>query len=288
MLMPIRGAQGRLQLSLQAAGAGQAPQLTVQRQEPPLQVVRAFSAADGAAVVHLHNLSGGVLGGDCLRIEAEIGPGARAQLTSIGANRVYRQRTGLPEAMQSTHLRVQEGGLLEYLPDLLIPYARSRYRQVTTIDLARDAGLFYWEMMAPGRVAHGELFAFGELTLDLDIHAEGRPIALERLHLAPGERPPAALVRMGGYRYSATFYACRVGAPAGTWLALEDRLEQIARLLSVPGEVLWGVSALVAHGVVVRALGMNSRQLSTGLVQFWQLAKCELYGAQALLPRKSY
>lgn len=286
--MPIRGAQGRLQLSIQAAGTGQPPQLTVQRQEPPLRVVRAFSAADGAAVVHLHNLSGGVLGGDCLRIEAEVGPGARAQLTSTGATRVYRQRTALPEAVQSTHLRVQAGGLLEYLPDPLIPYAGSRYRQETTIDLAHDAGLFCWEMVAPGRVAHGERFAFAALTLDLDIHAEGRPIALERLHLAPEERPPEAAVRMGGYGYSATFYACRVGAPAGVWPALEERLEQIARSLSTPGEVLWGVSALVSHGVVVRALGMNSRPLSAGLVQFWQLAKSELYGARALLPRKIY
>jgi urease accessory protein len=284
--MPIRGARGHLQLSLQMAEAG--PQLTVQRQEPPLRVVRAFPAADGAAVVHLHNLSGGVLGGDCLRIEAEIGPGVRAQLTSTGATRVYRQRTGLPAAVQTTRLRVQEGALLEYLPDPLIPYAGSRYRQETIIELAPDAGLFYWEMVAPGRVAHGELFEFTELALDLDIHAARRPIALERLQLEPARRPPDSLVRMGGYHYSATFYACRVGTPAATWLALEDRLDQLARLLSLPGQMVWGVSVLAAHGLVVRALGMNSRQLSAGLVQFWQQAKSELYEAQALLPRKIY
>lgn len=63
MLMPIGGAHGHLQLSLRAAAAGQPSQLIVQRQEPPLRVVRAFAAADGTAVVHLHNLSGGVLGG---------------------------------------------------------------------------------------------------------------------------------------------------------------------------------------------------------------------------------
>jgi urease accessory protein len=288
MPMPISGARGHLQLSLQVAEAGQPPQLTVQRQEPPLRVVRAFPAADGAAVVHLHNLSGGVLGGDCLRIEAEIGPGVRAQLTSTGATRVYRQRTGLPAAVQTTRLRVQEGALLEYLPDPLIPYAGSRYRQETIIELAPDAGLFYWEMVAPGRVAHGELFEFTDLALDLDIHAAGRPIALERLQLEPALRPPGSLVRFGGYRYSATFYACRVGAPVATWQALEERLTHSAQTLSQPGEMVWGASTLVAHGVVVRALGMNSRQLSAGLVLFWQQAKCELYGAQALLPRKIY
>lgn len=183
---------------------------------------------------------------------------------------------------------MQEGGLLEYLPDLLIPYAGSRYRQETTIDLAPAAGLFYWEMVAPGRVAHNELFEFAALTLDLEINAAGQPIALERFQLEPALRPPGALVRLGTYRYIATFYACRVGVPAAMWPALEERLDQLARSLSVPGEMLWSASALVAHGVVVRALGMNSRQLSAGLVQLWQLAKQELYQRQALLPRKIY
>lgn len=286
--MSIGGAQGQLQLSICAPAAGQPPRLAVQAQTPPLRVVRAFPAADGAAVAHLHNLSGGILGGDLLRLEATIGPGARAQITSTGATRVYRHRAGLPDAAQRTKLRVQAGALLEYLPDPLIPYAGSRYRQETIIDLAHDAGLFFWEMVAPGRVAHGELFAFESLTLNLDIHADGRPVALERFRLEPAERSPGALARLGGYRYMATLYACRVGAPAATWPALEERLDQLARSLSSPGETLWGVSALAAHGVVVRALGMNSRQLGAGLVQFWQLAKCDLYQARALLPRKIY
>jgi hypothetical protein len=35
--------------------------LAASRQEPPLRVVRAFGAEDGAALVHLHNVSGGLL-----------------------------------------------------------------------------------------------------------------------------------------------------------------------------------------------------------------------------------
>lgn len=286
--MSIGGAQGKLQLNICAPGAGQLARLAVQAQTPPLRVVRAFAAADGTAVAHLHNLSGGVLGGDSLRLEATIEPGARAQITSTGATRVYRHRAGLPDATQVTKLRVQAGAILEYLPDPLIPYARSRYRQETTIDLENDAGLFYWEMVAPGRMAHGELFALESLTLNLDIHADGRLIALERFQLEPAERSPGALARLGGYRYMATLYACRVGAPVAIWQALEERLDQLARSLSLTGETLWGASALAAHGVVVRGLGMNSRQLSAGLVQFWQLAKCDLYQARALLPRKIY
>lgn len=286
--MSVCGVKGHLQLSFSVPAPHQPTQLHVHRQEPPLRVVRAFPAADGAVMVHLHNLSGGVLGGDNLYVEADIGPAARVQLTSTGATRIYRRRVGLPDATQVTRLCVQEGGLLEYLPDPLIPFAESGYHQATTIDLAHDAGLFYWEVLAPGRVAHGELFDFSSLTLDLDINAVGCPIALERLQIDPAQRSPAALVRLAGYRYTATLYACRVGAPSGVWQALEERLEHVARRLSIPGEALWGVSALTAHGLVVRAVGMNSRQLSAGLIQFWQQAKFELYQTPAVLPRKIY
>jgi urease accessory protein len=42
--------------------------LAASRQEPPLKVVRAFELEDGAALVHLHNVSGGLLGGDRLEL----------------------------------------------------------------------------------------------------------------------------------------------------------------------------------------------------------------------------
>src|SRR5437868_10045544 len=61
-------------------------------QEPPLKVVRGFPLADGALLVHLHNLSGGVLGGDWLRTEVRVGHRANAQLTTTGATRLYRSR----------------------------------------------------------------------------------------------------------------------------------------------------------------------------------------------------
>src|SRR4030088_696717 len=50
-------------------------------QEPPLKVVRAFAVQDGTALVHLHNVSGGLLGGDQLELVVNVGAGARVQVT---------------------------------------------------------------------------------------------------------------------------------------------------------------------------------------------------------------
>jgi urease accessory protein len=250
--------------------------------------VRAFGTADGAALVHLHNLSGGVLGGDDLEIEITVGPEARAQLTSTGATRLYRSREDGCAARQTMTAHVGENGLLEYLPDSLIPFAGSRYRQDTRIELVEGAGLFWWEIVAPGREARGEIWACESLCLRTDIVAGGRPIALERIAIEPRRRPLHSLARLGPYRYFATFFLCRVGWEARRWQALEAALDELARDLTRPGELLWGVSALPAHGLSVRALAVSGRELPAGLVAFWRAAKREIYGRDAIPPRKVY
>ncbi|MFN8442371.1 MAG: urease accessory protein UreD [Caldilineaceae bacterium] len=288
LFMPKRGVTANLALHFRQETDGNATLLDICTQEPPLRVVRGFMNTEGEALVHLHNLSGGVLGGDQLGLSIHVGTNAKAQVTSTGSTRLYRHRHGECNALQQTTINVAAGGMLEYLPDTLIPFAGSRYRQCTKIALAENAGLFYWEIITPGREALGELFHYEWLRLDLDICAGGRPIAGERVQLEPTSRPLSSLMRLGQFRYFTTFYVCCVGVAASNWLTLEAALDACAAEQSVPDETLWGVSTLSAHGLVIRGLGMNSRTLQHGLLCFWQVAKRELYGREAIMPRKIY
>ncbi len=260
--------------------------LSSSEQRPPLRVIRAFQLADGAALVHLHNISGGVLGGDRLELEVEVGPHASAQLTTTGATRLYRHRPSMPDASQVNEIKVLENGLLEYLPDALIPFGGARYRQKTRVELDQGAGLFWWEMVAPGREARGEIFDYERLESRLEISAASRPLALERYCLEPRLRPLTSPARLGDYRYFAGFYICRAGLDAARWIEVEKELSEIARQFSRPAEIRWGVSALPRHGLVVRALSMSGRDITTGLIAFWRAAKLKLYGREAVLPRK--
>ncbi len=260
--------------------------LHVREQLPPLKVVRAFPIPGGGALVHLHNVSGGVLGGDQLTLNVEVGSSAYAQLTSTSATRLYRCRPGMPASTQTSSIHVARDGLLEALPDPIIPFAGSQYIQYTRIELARGAGLFWWETLAPGRTAREELFAYTLLQLGLDISAEGRPIAIERLKLEPAKQQLVSRVRFGTYRYCGSFYICKVGLESATWLRLEQELTATAQQLSVPGVISWGVSSLVAHGLVVRVLSFGGKELATGLLAFWRQAKMALYGREAQPPRK--
>jgi urease accessory protein len=283
--MPPR-TQGLLRLSFLYDQQANQTRMMNSEQRPPLKVIRAFAQPDGGTLVHLHNISGGVLGGDQLQMEFDIGPQASVQLTSTSATRIYRSRPGVPTAQQQTRAHVQSGGLLEYLPDPLIPFAGARYRQHTEILLEDDAGLCWWEMLTPGRVASGERFAYEQVQMGLEIKTASRPILYEHFSLEPQRRSPTAATALGEYHYLGNLYLCRVGKAPSYWLQLEKEWGQLAHQISRPGECIWGVSALAAHGLVIRALSQEGRAITAGLLSFWKLARPAIFQREAILPRK--
>lgn len=280
--------EGRLRLNFEVEPTSHQTVMRVLEAQPPLKVVRAFEAEYGAALVHLHNVSGGVLGGDHLMLQVHVGEEARAQVTTTSATRIYRNRADMPPSYQLNEIEVAENGLLELLPDPLIPFAQSAYQQRTAIKLADGAGLFWWETVAPGREARNECFDYDLLGLEVDIQANGRPIALEYARLEPKLRPLSSAARLGAYRYFSTFYICKAGLPAAQWTVLEAELGQLAGTMTRANEILWGVSTLARDGLVVRGVSCDGRSLSSGLLAFWQAAKLALYGQVATPPRKVY
>jgi urease accessory protein len=257
----MRAGQLQASLALVFERSGGHTVLAASRQEPPLRVVRAFPLDDGAALVHLHNVSGGLLGGDTIDLEMRLGEGANAQVTTTGATRLYRPRDESPVTLQANKISVAQNALLEYVPDPIIPFAHARFRQHTTIELADGAGLFWWEILAPGREAYGELFAYQQVELAMEVRALNRPILRERARLEPEKFPVISAARLGLYRYWASFCICRVGLEPRFWLDAEQRLRAIARQFQCPGEVLWSISALVAHGLVVRCAAREGHSI---------------------------
>jgi urease accessory protein len=255
-------------------------------QEPPWRVIRAFPQENGAALVHLHNVSGGVLAGDDLHLDIAVGPHARAQVTSTGATRLYRHRQGSPDSVQVTSISVAEGGLLEYLPDALIPFAGSRHRQSTRITLAAGATMFGWDVVAPGRQAMGERFRFHRLRLTTRIESPLGPMLLEDFLLEPAGASLASPARLGDYTHNATFYAIQVGRSAADLLELEHQLGEIAIRESRQGCTIWGTSALTSDGVVVKGLSTSAHGIPATLAGFWTAARRFLIGDAPVPPRK--
>lgn len=239
-------------------------------------------------LVHLNNVSGGVLAGDRLALDVEVKAGAAAQITTTGATRLYRHRAGAADSEHRARFSVGDAALLEYLPDVVIPYAGSRHVQQTEIQLGSGAALFWWEVLAPGRQAAGERFAFERLSIQTEVRAGRRPVLQEDFVLEPRRKDLYATVRMFEYSHVASLAAVQEGRPPGFWRVLEDRLNEIARARTQHGQVVWGASTLASDGVIVRGLSVSSRSIHESLVEFWRTARLAVTGADAAPPRKIY
>jgi urease accessory protein len=265
-----------------------ATRMYVDVQQPPWRVVRAFPREDRSSLVHLHNVSGGVLSADRLRLSIDVGPGASAQVTTTGATRLYRHRGGLADSCQQVEIRLAEGAQLEYLPDPIIPFAGARHRQRTSVALADRSVLLWWETLAPGRQAMGETFAFDYLRIQAEVRTAARPLLIEDLILNPATRSLTSAARLGPYSHTASFYAFSPGLPASKWSELEMQIQQFCVARSNPGVMIWGSSTLAADGLAVRGLSVSAREVPATLAAIWKIAKRFLTGQDAILPRKVY
>jgi urease accessory protein len=201
---------------------------------------------------------------------------------------LYRHRPSAADSEQRTSISIGKDALFEYLPDAVIPYAGSRHVQRTDIRLADGAKLFWWEVLAPGRQAAGERFAFERLRVESDVRACGRPVLRESFLLEPRARPLEVTARMQDYSHLATFCACQAGRPPGFWATLEDTLNQAARRRTRPGHALWGASALGSDGVIVRGLSVTGSCIHEALIEFWSIARLAITNEAAVPPRKVY
>ena len=134
--------------------------------------------------------------------------------------------------------------------------------------------------------AMDELFRYRQVEMLADVVAGNRLIATERLKLEPQKYEVANPARLGPYRYCASFYICRVGVDLKAWRGLEQKLREVAAQLPGNGPTHWGVSTLVAHGLLVRCLATHGSDVLPGLRAVWQAAKMFLYGRVAVPPRK--
>ena len=228
------------------------------------------SAAD-VLTVHTVNATAGLFAGDAVDWRVRVEAGARLRLVSPSATRVFRHaRPGgaIPGEDARTNQAFHVGGAgawLEVWPEGFIPHAGCRHRQTTRLDVEAGGGALLCEILAPGRVAMGEAWAFERLRWALDISHAGRPVARERWDLRPAERPES----LAGWRLedrklfpAPPFYASLFLIGAATpaldgWLEDEDGLSKSGSGCRVgasrlEGEAGWMVKVLAADGAVLR------------------------------------
>ncbi|NQX01282.1 urease accessory protein UreD [bacterium] len=170
----------------------------------------------GHLVLNIVNPTAGFFDGDRLESAVHVADGAKLVLSTPSAARVYRTRSGAA-AVSCQKFRVEDHAALEWIPEPFIPHAGARYHQRTEIDLAPAASLLFFEWIAPGRVAMGEVFAYQHLRWELDLSLGGKLIARERYDLVPVDDSLEALRAKFPAAHYVSVYAA--GALAENWPA---------------------------------------------------------------------
>ena len=265
------GRDGHLRLAFERRG--QATVLARSGFTLPLQVMAPMALDDPAAVVSVLNPTGGLLGGDHLVIEVEVGEDAHACLTTPSATKVYRAE-GEP-SVQEVRLRLGARAMLELVPDHTIPFPGASFRQSIDAHLGEGSRLIVADAFAAGRVARGEAWRFARLESALRIRdAQGWRL-VDRFLLSEGERWDG----LGGTEGAAYF-----GTVA---IAGDLDLEAFGRRLSARAGSSLAVGALPRGGALVRCLAPDAPTLGEAIQVTWDAARRELLGRPAPALRKA-
>jgi urease accessory protein len=252
--------------------------LAGQRMTPPLQVMAPMELADGSAYVVILNNGGGLVGGDSMRIEIELGSGSRAAITTASAGKVYRT-TG-PSASHQTTIRLGAGARLDYLPDHLIPHAGAALIQRLTVMMETGSRAILYGALAAGRIGRGERFAFRRIEDSTAVWYDGRPILLSRALLEPAKRALDGAGLMEQSDYIASLVVA--GESCEKWGAVAAGLQERLQTAGVSG----GASPLTSAGCQVRWMAPGAEVLRRSAAAIYGEAARMAFGESPIALRK--
>ena len=230
----------------------------------------------GCAFTWLVNPSGGLVAGDHLSVEAQLHAETHVFMTSPSANRVYRSLS--EAALQEIRLSVGADARLEWVPEITIPFAGSRFRQSIHVDLAPGATVVLWDAMASGRVARHERWAFATFENEIFIQTSRGKSLIERYCVAP-DQLSESIGLVGSWDYVASLFIIGDAVEAEVWTRLDEVLATI--LEQRPGLVLGAVSTPALSGLVVKLVARSAPDLTAVQEAMWTAIRKELWDLPA-------
>jgi urease accessory protein len=130
-------------------------------QASPARILFPTPEPGEAPLAALVNTAGGLAGGDSVRLDLRVGPGASAILSTPAAEKIYRSLGPMTNIDVTVDLGAE--ATLEWLPQETILFDRARLERRITVAIAPDARLLFAEMLVFGRQARGEVMRSGLL-----------------------------------------------------------------------------------------------------------------------------
>jgi urease accessory protein len=160
---------------------------------------------------------------------------------------VHHARDGEPPARVQQDFLIESGGWLEVCPEMLIVQAGARYDQQTDLTVQPGGGLLYFDCLAPGRVAMGEVFAFEHALCRTRLRVDGELLAVENCRLSPNDGSLHPLRVHHAHSYHATWFA-----------VFSNDAPDLPKAVAHIEEALVGASALSGRTFVGKILAEDS------------------------------
>ncbi|WP_318241654.1 urease accessory protein UreD [Sporosarcina quadrami] len=223
-------------------------------QQPPLKASRElYEGKNPMATVYVMESSGGMVAGDRNDISIRLKPGSDVRMIQQSALKIYRSHTG-ETCVQSIDVQVEEDSRLEWMPEVIIPFADAKFQMDTTIRVAKGSKLLWGEILAPGREKRGEVFDFTSLKSTMKIAVDGELVAFDAIHFTPDTMHYAQLGMLEEALYIGSI-----------WLVSETSseidLRNIQESMQVGNGLRAGITRLSSHAVHCRFLGVDQWQL---------------------------
>ena len=271
------GWHGRLELQYRRDGDRA---ISHDRHDGPLRVLQRLYP-EGPGVCHhvLVHPPGGVVGGDVLEVDVQVGDGAHALLTTPGATRFYRSAGAT--ARQSVRLALDDGARLEWLPLEAIAYAGCIAENHVRFELAPGAEMIGWDVLALGLPAAGEGFERGTFLQEL----QWPGVWLERGRLDAADRHLfESPLGLDGQSVLATLWFA-----AGTAIvpAQREAMLEAARAVAAesPLAARAGATSPDARVVLLRVLATRVEPVMQLLSGVWHRWRRLAWGLDACMPR---
>jgi urease accessory protein len=255
---------------------------------PPLQMFRPLyydPARPDMAFVMIIQHGGGMLQGDRYRMDVICRENAALHLTTQSASKLYKCEENF--VTQLIFVTAEANSVVEYLPDLTIPYRHSRFLQRTLLRIDPSATVIVGEILTPGRTAFGEHHDYDIYYAQMEAcDPSGRLLFADTIKLEPGVHSPNGPALLGPYDVLGMLYVFTQRLPAADLTALlRGELAADSKTRNV---TISGVSELPnGCGVSVRILGRTGAAVERARTVAWNAARMALLGVPAPDLRKA-
>lgn len=230
---------------------------------------RASSVINTPAAIPYYFLittGGGFVAGEHYQEQLDLDAGTHAILTTQMPSSIYKCEHG-ETTRQENHITLGKDAVLEYYLDEVIPYKHARFRQKTTIEMAKGAKLILTDGLTSGWSPDEKPFQYRDIGIQTLINYDHQLAYNDYLIVNPEDEPMGEL---GYFEQHENFNSVVVIDENADAQLVQELRDYLATLTT---NSRFGISLLEANGLVLRVLGASAhenQQLTQKFVAYYR------------------